>query len=160
MDRPLPAGWAVDADGRPTSDAAAATRGAISPFGGPKGFALGLALEVVVAALSATALGTGVHGTLDTDRAVTKGDVFIAVSLRRLGLETALPAIRDYLDEVRASGVDASAPVTVPGDRSREVRARHLAAGVPVHRSTWDRTLELLDEVAVPVPARREARDG
>ena len=40
---PLPEGVALDAQGRPTTDAAAARRGALLPFGGHKGYALGLA---------------------------------------------------------------------------------------------------------------------
>ena len=52
----LPPGSAVDAEGYPTVDPAAAERGTISPFGGAKGFALGLALELLVAALTETAL--------------------------------------------------------------------------------------------------------
>jgi len=37
---PLPEGVAIDEHGRPTTDAAAARRGAILPFGGHKGYAL------------------------------------------------------------------------------------------------------------------------
>ncbi len=35
---PIPRGWALDAQGRPTTDAAAAKAGAIAPFGGAKGY--------------------------------------------------------------------------------------------------------------------------
>ena len=134
---PLPAGWAVDADGRPTTDAAAATRGAISPFGGAKGYALGLAFEALVAVLTGTALGTDVHGTLDTTQPSTKGDVFLAVSLERLGLQGALPAVTAYAEQLRASGVDPARPVSVPGDRARRLREHRLVHGIPLHRATW-----------------------
>ncbi|OMQ16690.1 hypothetical protein A7K94_0200860 [Modestobacter sp. VKM Ac-2676] len=150
--RPIPDGWAVDQDGQPTNDAAAATRGAISPFGGAKGYALGLAFEAVVAVLTGTALGTGVRGTLDTTEPTTKGDVFLAVSLARLGLEGALPAVTAWLEELRSSGVDPARPVTVPGDRSRALRAQRMADGVPLHRSTWTETLALLASSAREAP--------
>ena len=42
--RPLPAGWAVDASGQPTTDPAAAS--ALRPFGGHKGFGLGMLDEL------------------------------------------------------------------------------------------------------------------
>jgi (2R)-3-sulfolactate dehydrogenase (NADP+) len=48
---PIPAGWAVDAHGRPTTDAAAALKGALLPIGGSKGAALALMVEVLAAAL-------------------------------------------------------------------------------------------------------------
>ncbi|MFO1248199.1 MAG: Ldh family oxidoreductase [Alphaproteobacteria bacterium] len=63
---PIPLGWALDENGDPTTDASAAKKGAIAPFGGPKGYALGIAFEVLVASLAASAIGTGVKGTLDS----------------------------------------------------------------------------------------------
>src|SRR4029077_20209643 len=42
---PLPEGAAVRRDGRPTRDAAAARQGALLPFGGHKGFGLGLIVQ-------------------------------------------------------------------------------------------------------------------
>src|SRR3954471_659896 len=52
---PIPLGWALDENGDPTTDASAAKKGAIAPFGGPKGYALGIAFEVLVASLAASA---------------------------------------------------------------------------------------------------------
>ena len=72
---PLEEGWAVDQSGEPTIDPDEVA--AISPFGGPKGYALGVALEVVVAALTSTALGNNVTGTLDTTTVCNKGDLLI-----------------------------------------------------------------------------------
>src|SRR5690606_17035590 len=40
--KPIPDGWAIDADGNPTNDPAAALEGALLPIGGHKGFGLGL----------------------------------------------------------------------------------------------------------------------
>src|SRR3989441_1978406 len=42
---PLPGGVAIDEHGRPTTDAEAARRGALLPFGGHKGFALAIAMH-------------------------------------------------------------------------------------------------------------------
>lgn len=49
---PIEANWALDADGRPTTDAAEALRGSMLPAGGQKGFGLGLMVEILAAALS------------------------------------------------------------------------------------------------------------
>lgn len=145
-DEAIPLGWAVDAAGAPTTDAAAAAEGAISPFGGPKGYALGVALEVLVAALTGSALGTAVTGTLDTEHPSTKGDVFVAFSAEATGLGPRLAGIARYLDDVRASGDEV--PVTVPGDRARTTRERHLRDGVPVDAALWRQVRELAEEAA------------
>jgi LDH2 family malate/lactate/ureidoglycolate dehydrogenase len=112
---PLQQGWALDAEGTPTVDADRAVNGAIAPFGGAKGYGLGLALEVLVTALTGSALGTDVHGTLDHERVCNKGDVFVLLSAE----SSAFPAIAGYLDQIRAvAPIHPSAPVRVPGDRS------------------------------------------
>lgn len=144
----IPLGWAVDASGAPTEDAAAAVQGAISPFGGAKGYALGVALEAFVATLTGTALGRSVLGTLDIDNVCSKGDVFLAVSLERLGLSGALPLLSAYLEEVRASTVDPSDPVVIPGDRARETRAERIEHGIPLHSKVWTAVRELAGEKA------------
>src|SRR6185312_10108367 len=98
---PIPPGWALDEDGNPTTDAAAAKEGAIAPFGGAKGYALGLTLEVLVTALSGAAIGTDVKGTLDSDMVCNKGDLFIAIAPRKNERVAAL--VSAYLDEIRSS---------------------------------------------------------
>jgi len=45
--RPLPEGWAIDADGRPTTDPEAALAGAMLPFGGHKGSAISTMIELL-----------------------------------------------------------------------------------------------------------------
>ena len=140
---PIPAGWALDAQGRPTTDATAAKAGSIAPFGGAKGYALGLALEVLVASLTGSAIGTDVVGTLDSDKVCNKGDLFIVVSPPHSA--SLAETIRAYLDEIRSSGApDTGHVVTVPGDRSRDARATSINEGVEVDDALWRRILALL----------------
>lgn len=130
---PIPNGWAVDHAGKPTTNAAAAAEGAVSPFGGPKGYALGIALEAVVATLTQTALGTRVRGTLDSEHPATKGDVFVCLSPESLGIQGDGDSLRAYFNEVRASG-SGRGPM-IPGERARAIREERLATGIPLHRS-------------------------
>ena len=44
---PIPEGWAVDAEGRPTTDPGAALAGAMMPFGGHKGSAISTMIELL-----------------------------------------------------------------------------------------------------------------
>ena len=52
----IPAGWALDADGQPTTDPDAALAGSMMPIGGAKGTALALMVEILSAVLSASTL--------------------------------------------------------------------------------------------------------
>ncbi len=141
---PLELGWALDAAGEPTVDAEAAKAGAIAPFGGAKGYALGLAFEVLVGALTACALGPKVRGTLDSHSPCNKGDLFIV-------LEPAAQAgarVSAFLDLVRASRpADPARPVRIPGDGARtRADARHEAE-IPLPHALWDRLRALAGEV-------------
>jgi LDH2 family malate/lactate/ureidoglycolate dehydrogenase len=132
---PISEGWALDATGEPTTDPTAAKLGAIAPFGGSKGYALGLAIEVLVTSLTGAALGTDVAGTLDADRICNKGDVFIVIDPVS---STVTAGISAYLDAIRACPpARPGEPVMVPADGSRARRAQRLTAGIPMADSVW-----------------------
>ncbi len=63
----IPEGWAVDAEGRPTTDARAALGGAMLPMGGPKGGALALMVELLCAALTGSNTGFEASSFLDAE---------------------------------------------------------------------------------------------
>lgn len=134
---PIPQGWALDENGDPTTDARAATKGAIAPFGGAKGYALGLAFEVLVASLAQSGIGTHVAGTLDAVQASNKGDLFIVIAPSHADAAKAI--VTAYLDEIRhAAPADPAHPVLVPGDRSRAAREASRKNGVELNDRLWD----------------------
>lgn len=134
---PIPEGWALDAAGNPTTDAAAAKDGAIAPFGGAKGYALGLAFEVLVASLAESAIGTGVKGTLDSVHASNKGDLFIVIAPPHA--EAAKALVSQYLTEVRASPpMEPGRPVLIPGDRAHAARDKSRTQGVHLDEGLWE----------------------
>ena len=138
----IPAGWALDDQGNPTTDAATAKNGAIAPFGGAKGYALGIALEVLVTSLSACAIGTDVRGTLDSEEICNKGDVFIVISQYQDSMIKRL--VSDYLAEVRCSTPDEfTNAVTVPGDRARARRSQAVREGLDIDDQVWGELLAL-----------------
>jgi LDH2 family malate/lactate/ureidoglycolate dehydrogenase len=139
----IPLHWALDAEGNPTTDPNRAKHGALAPFGGAKGYSLGLAIELLVSSLAGAAIGTDVRGTLDATEVCNKGDVFIVIDGPRARLSA-------YLDMIRncepAQGFDQ---VMVPGDRARECRKQRLEQGVPVAEEVWHRLLTLAESDAL-----------
>jgi LDH2 family malate/lactate/ureidoglycolate dehydrogenase len=57
----IPADWAIDADGRPTTDPAAAIKGMLLPAAGPKGFGLAFVIDLLCGGLSDGAVGSDVR---------------------------------------------------------------------------------------------------
>src|SRR5690606_6144467 len=72
-------GWAVDAEGRPTTDPEAARWGSIAPFGEAKGYGLGLSIALLAGLLAGGEIGKAVRGTLDTEHRCNKGDLFLLI---------------------------------------------------------------------------------
>ena len=142
---PIPLGWALDEKGDPTTDASAAKKGAIAPFGGAKGYALGIAFEVLVASLAASAIGTDVKGTLDSVNVSNKGDLFIVIAPPHA--EGAKALVSEYLDSIRsAAPADPEHPVLAPGDRAHKVRAQSEKRGVYLDDGLWDDLQKLAAE--------------
>lgn len=139
----IPAHWALDAHGNQTTDPKAARAGSIAPFGEAKGYALGLALEVLVTALAGSAIGTDVVGTLDSTHRCNKGDLFIVIDPQGGGHVG--EQLQAYLDAVRASGAQGK-PVAVPGDRSARARAESLASGVSLADDVWSGIQAMADQ--------------
>ncbi len=79
--KPLPEGWAIDADGRPTTDPAAALAGAMLPFGGHKGSAIGTMIELLAGIMIGDLTSEGSLAYLgSTTLAPAHGELLIAFS--------------------------------------------------------------------------------
>jgi L-2-hydroxycarboxylate dehydrogenase (NAD+) len=140
----LQPGWAVNADGNPTIDPEAAKSGAIAPFGGAKGYGLGLAFELLVAALAGSDLAPEIRGTLDATHPVNKGDVLILIDP---GADGGLMArLAAYLDALRVSRpADVNRPVAIPGDGMRARRSAALRDGIELPEAVFNELQALQD---------------
>jgi (2R)-3-sulfolactate dehydrogenase (NADP+) len=76
---PIPLGWALDANGDPTTDAGAGLDGSMALAGGVKGFSIGLLVEVLCAALAGGKLGPDQGSFTDDDGTpIDNGQFFVA----------------------------------------------------------------------------------
>jgi L-2-hydroxycarboxylate dehydrogenase (NAD+) len=137
--QPLEEGWAIDAQGQPTTDPAAAAKGSIAPMAGPKGYGLGVSIGILAGLLSGGDIGRAVRGTLDTRFRCTKGDLFFLLDPAAFaGGEALAEGVGRYLDELRGSKPQAGFDrVMVPGDRGFEVRRERLEGGIPHPEEIW-----------------------
>ena len=131
---PIPAGWALDADGRPTTDAAAALAGMMLPLGGLaetsgyKGYGLAAAVDLLTGVLGGGAFGLSVAGMWDTGHPSTIGQLLIAIDPAAFGEREAFFArVRAWRAEMvsrpRQEGTDE---ILVPGDKEwRADAAQH-----------------------------------
>ncbi|MHC4958257.1 MAG: Ldh family oxidoreductase [Planctomycetota bacterium] len=121
----IPPGLALDKDGEDTQDPVAAEDGgALLPAAGPKGFALGLLVEVLSGVLSGAAFAPNVGSMArDMNRPVHCGHLCLAIDIERFGgrdffagrIETLLAAIvavpaREGFESVRVPGAAGARP--------------------------------------------------
>ncbi len=76
----LPPGWAVDADGQPTTDPGAALRGALLAFGGARGANIALMVEVMAAGLAGANWALDAPSFTSGDRSPGAGLLVIAIA--------------------------------------------------------------------------------
>lgn len=125
----IPEGWAVDREGRPTTDAEAALAGAMLPIGGAKGAALVLAVELLTAALTASNAGFEASSFFDDRGGPPRiGQSFVAIAPGSVGASAEAVASRVA---AITSRVLREPGARLPGDRRLALRARHRAEGIP-----------------------------
>ncbi len=130
-DEAIPADWALDAQGRATTDAAAAIMGSLRPLGGAKGFALALVVEALSGVLAGAAIGPGVGGTyLHTDKESNLGHSFLVIDPAALGsgFEDRMTGLADVIRGVEP--LDPDQPVRIPGDRRRAESEARMRDGI------------------------------
>ncbi|WP_300016113.1 Ldh family oxidoreductase [Pseudonocardia sp.] len=155
---PIPAGVALDPDGAPTTDAAAAMAGSVLPVAGPKGSGLGLAVLLLAGMLGDAQFDDEVGSMYrDFDRPQDVGQVFWALDPWRLNARArAEPRVEAVVDRLHALlPVAGSDGVLFPGEGS-EARARQrMADGLPMAESTLEDLADLCTEYGLTGQAAR-----
>jgi (2R)-3-sulfolactate dehydrogenase (NADP+) len=138
--RPIPLGWALDREGRPTTDASAALEGSMLAMGGTKGAMLALVVELLVTALTGAALGFEASSFfVDEGNRPRIGQAFVVVDPDALAgrdvyaerLETLIAAMRE------------DAGVRLPGERRAALAARADSDGIALSQPLVDQLREL-----------------
>ncbi len=130
----IPAGWAMDADGAPTTDTDAAVRGLPMPLGGYKGSGLAMMAEILCAALSGGAMGAEVGGIRISGKPTRISQMFLAIEVGRfMPVEEFTERIERLVRTVKSSapgkGYDE---VLVAGDPEWRAEAARRRDGIPL----------------------------
>jgi LDH2 family malate/lactate/ureidoglycolate dehydrogenase len=150
--QPVPPGWAIDAQGNPTEDAAAALAGAVLPMAGHKGSGLALVIDVLCGVLAGAAFGPHIIDLYDEgDQPQNVGHFFLA-----LDVQAFLPLaqfqkqmdqlVREVRTQPRQPGVER---IYVPGEWEYELAARSQRKGVPLPAAGVHELDELARSLAI-----------
>lgn len=139
--KPIPAGWATDKDGHPTTDAAAAIDGMLLPFGGAKGSGLAYFLDILTGVLNGGLISADVRNNFTNhDRPSGNGHFFMAFKVSAF-LDPAEFAARMESQIARLHALPTIAGVErvrYPGERVAAIAAERAADGIPYPRRIVD----------------------
>lgn len=154
--RAIPEGYALDQDGRPTTDPAAAMKGVVLPIGGPKGSGLSMLMDILGGIFSGAAYAGDVADQYKVyDRAQNVGHFFLALKPDLFVGAAEFRARMDVLtDRVKAcppaEGFDE---ILMPGEPEARREAKHLAEGIPYRRDDLRPLLDAAAALGVAPPA-------
>ncbi|HEY2257283.1 MAG TPA: Ldh family oxidoreductase [Variovorax sp.] len=132
---PIPLGWALDADGHPTTDPRKGLEGSMLPMGGVKGAMLALIVELLVTALTGAQFGAEADSFFVAQGNQPKlGQVFLAID------PGSLAGHATYFDRVDAllGAMLADEGVRVPGYRRFELADTAAREGIQVPAATLE----------------------
>ena len=149
----IPLGWALDADGNPTTDPSEAAKGSMLPIAGPKGYGLSMFIDLLSGLI--TGAGFGDH-SLDNGTeypgAANVGHFFIIIDIARfipyaLYEELVGKYILALKDLPRAEGVPE---IYLPGEIEQRKSCENKSGGLMIHEAVLDRIGELCARFGIP----------
>jgi LDH2 family malate/lactate/ureidoglycolate dehydrogenase len=134
----IPEGWAFDADGLATTDAAAALQGLIQPIGGHKGVGLGIVMGMLSTLLSGASYGTELGNMDEGPKPGRDGHIFMAIDVKAFQpvdlFKSRVDGIsRQIRTSRRRAGVDRLYP---PGLLEAEFENQYASEGIPLNDET------------------------
>ncbi|GAC1542472.1 MAG: Ldh family oxidoreductase [Candidatus Velthaea sp.] len=160
----MPLGWAVDADGTPTTDPKAGLGGALLPLGGSgvengghKGFGMGVLVDTLCAVLSGGTFGAAIPESLGPMEPGPISHWFMAM---RVGAMRDIDEFkRDVDTELRAFKASAPVPgqtrVFIPGEIEFESERDARRNGVQLRETVFAELQAIGAELAIPAPPAR-----
>lgn len=151
----IPEGWAVDTEGRPTTDAAKALDGAVLTVGGPKGSGLGVFVEVLAAVLSGANIMRQLPDFYRNLKDVPNiGHFFLAIDVSRF---MPLDAFKERIDTMiamlkecpTAAGHDE---ILMPGEPEERLEEQRRRDGVPLPAEVVEGLAKIGREVGAEPP--------
>ena len=150
LNKPLPAGWIVDAQGQPSTNAAdfyGPPKGAILPFGGARGyrgFALSLLVEIMGGLLGGSPMVKDQAGN---------GLAFIVIDpaafLAPEHFDAMMQELRGYVKSSPAA--PGSSEVLLPGEPEARRIDERRKNGIPLDDTTWEQIRHAAATVGIAV---------
>lgn len=133
--QPIPIGWAISKEGKPTTNPDEALEGMVLPVGGPKGYGLALLVEILSALFTGAAFGPNIPDLFEkASRPQNIGQCFIVM---RADLFQDLDAFKNrmvqMIQEIRnIKPMEDVERIYLPGEIEKEIAKEREKNGIPL----------------------------
>ncbi len=150
----IPPTWAFDAEGRPTTDPAAALAGLLQPIGAYKGTGFALCMGLLSAVLAGASYGTELGSVTEGPRPGQDGHFLGAIRIAafedperfKRRIDT---VVREIHASRRAEGVER---IYVPGEIEAETERGYRRDGIPLNADTLEGVAAAAAKLGVELP--------
>jgi LDH2 family malate/lactate/ureidoglycolate dehydrogenase len=151
----IPATWAADEKGVPTTNAKDAIHGLILPMAGHKGYVISFMMDVLAGVLTGSHFGSDIAGPYQPDRKSGCGHMLLTIDINsmmpRAEFEHRMEALVAEVKAVPAAeGVDE---IFFPGELEDRNTERHRQQGIQIADNTWHSLVKLGAETQAVLPA-------
>jgi LDH2 family malate/lactate/ureidoglycolate dehydrogenase len=151
----LPDDWALDSDGRPTTDPAVALNGLIAPAGAHKGSGLAVMTGLLSTILTGAAYGTQLGNVDEGPRAGADGQFVMVINPAAFDTVDAVKTradgvVEEILKSRRAPGFDSVLP---PGRLESNLMEEFAEDGIPLNQETIENIRAAADRLGTDASA-------
>ena len=136
--KPIPSGWALDSQGRSTTNATAALAGTMVPMGEAKGAALALMVEILTAGLAGASFAYEASSFFSAEGAPPRvGQSFMIIDPDVFAGETFAVRIEELIAEILSQQ-----GARLPGDRRLAQREKSRRDGVAISKQLYEELVQ------------------
>jgi len=129
-----PEGWAVDSEGKPTTDPMEGLKGFVLPVGTYKGYGLAVAIDILAGVLTGAGFSTGIKSLLQQwEEPQHIGHFFVVIDPARfMTWETFSDRMEQLCELLRnARRIDSQKPILIPGEPEAQIERVSRMNGIP-----------------------------
>jgi LDH2 family malate/lactate/ureidoglycolate dehydrogenase len=145
----IPEGWAMDSDGRPTTDPEEAIKGLILPMAHHKGYAIATLMDVFAGVLSGSKFLDGVFSPYHYDKKSGAGHMFTVYDIEAfMPLQEFHARMAVFVGTIKANPkAEGVSEIFYPGEMEANASVRQAALGISLPVDTWNDLKRLASEL-------------
>jgi len=151
---PIPAGWATDRHGEPTTDPGQALSGLLLPMGGHKGYGIAVMIDVLAGVLSGSSFAAAVHGPYQAERCSGCGHLIIALNISAfMPLHEFNARAEELIGQLKSVPPAAGhAEVLYPGEPEARSEAKAMREGIALPSATLAGLEQIAHATGIALP--------